>query len=49
VNETLYATVTNNELDLTPLFVFEIAVLDDEVVTYLAVVHTVGPGLIRPC
>ena len=45
VNETFYAAVPNNQLNLAPRFVFEIAVLDDEVSTYLAVINSLGLGL----
>ena len=35
----LDAAVANNQLNRAPLLVFEITVLDNEVVTYLAVIH----------
>ena len=48
LNESLDTAVANNQLNRAPLLVFEITVLDDEVVAYLAVIHVLGEIFARP-
>ena len=48
LNESLDTAVANDQLNRAPLLVFEITVLDDEVVSYLAVIYVLGHRFIRP-
>ena len=48
LNESLDTAVANDQLNSAPLLVFEIAVLNDEVVTYLAVIYVLGEIFARP-
>ena len=48
VNKPLDTAVANDQLNSAPLLVFEITVLNDEVVAYLAVIHVFGEFFARP-
>ena len=48
LNESLDTAVVNDQLNSAPLLVFEITVLNDEVVAYLAVIHVFGEFFARP-
>ena len=48
VNKPLDTAVTNDQLNRAPLLVFEITILHNEVVAYLAVIHVLGEIFARP-
>ena len=48
LNESLNTAVANNQLNRAPLLVFEITILNNEVVAYLAVIHVLGEIFARP-
>ena len=48
LNESLDTAVANDQLNRAPLLVFEITILNNEVVAYFAVIHMLGEILARP-
>ena len=48
LNESLDTAVANDQLNSAALLVFEIAILNNEVVAYLAVIHVLGEIFARP-
>ena len=48
LNESLDTSVVNDQLNRAPLLVFEITILNNEVVAYLAVIHVLGEIFTRP-
>ena len=48
LNEPLDTAVANDQFNRAPLLVFEITILHNEVVAYLAVVHVLGEIFARP-